>query len=105
MHQLRRRHGRRQLPERRADAVKLRAVTLLLAAFFFTDARQQCVTPALLYSEARLAFDKADLDRAETLGRQGQRRFGGDPRWNELFASVVADSLGRNNSNAAKAVL
>jgi CHAT domain-containing protein len=81
--------------------LKARAVALLLVAFVFTGARQQNGAPQELYAEARLAFDRGELGRAIQLGKDGQRQFGDDQKWRELFTIVLAESLGRSKIDDA----
>jgi CHAT domain-containing protein len=75
--------------------VKLRATAVLLLLTAFTAAER--VTPASLYAEARLAFDRGDDRQALSLARAGQMRFGGNPKWNELFATVAVETRARGD--------
>lgn len=72
------------------------ATALLLAASVLTVARQQRVTAPELYAQARLAFDQGYLANAIALARDGQRRFGQEPKWNELFGTVVVEGVARS---------
>jgi CHAT domain-containing protein/Tfp pilus assembly protein PilF len=73
--------------------VRLRATPLLLLALVVTSAGREGGAPDTLCAEARLAFDRGDLRRAIEMAGYGQRRFGRDVKWNELFAIVAADAL------------
>ena len=81
--------------------MKARAVALLLVAALFTAPEQQNTSPEKLYAEARLAFDRGEIDHALAIGKAGRRQFGDDDKWQELFTMVVVESLGRNKLNEA----
>lgn len=76
--------------------MRARAVVLLLVALVFTGAQQQSAAPERVYAEARLSFDRGDLERAIVLGKEGRRQFGDIAKWRELFTFVIAESLSRS---------
>ena len=80
--------------------MRFRATPLLLLALVVTGAGREGGAPATLCGEARLAFDRGDLRRAIEMAGEGQRRFGRDVKWNELFAIVAADALSKTDKPA-----
>ena len=84
--------------------MKLRAITLLLFAFVFTDAKQRSVAPSAVYDKARLAMWQGDYDRALSLARDG-RALTAQPEWRELFSIIEAEVLGRRAPKDALALL
>lgn len=75
--------------------MKVRAVALLFMAVLMTTAEQRDTAPETLYAEARLAFDRGEIEHALALGKAGRQRFAGQARWQELFTMVIVDSLAR----------
>ncbi len=80
--------------------MRARAVALLLIVFVFTGARQRSAAPQL-YAEARLAFDRGEIEQAIALGQNGRQQFADDEKWRELFTIVIADALGRAKKKEA----
>lgn len=85
--------------------MKIRALALLLVTLVVTGARKGSGAPENLCAEARLAFDRGDLRKAVEIARDGQRRYGADVRWNELFAIVAADALSKTDAAGALELL
>lgn len=77
------------------------AAVLLLATSIVIVVRQQRVTASAMYANARLAFDLGKLHDAMATARKGQRRFGDDIKWRELFATVIVDALSRSDTEKA----
>lgn len=85
--------------------MRLRALALLLVASAFGDARQKSVEPGALYGRALQAFNRGALKKARQLSETGMARFGGDAKWNELFACVGTEALSREKPAEAAELL